>query len=345
MSSNEETWKINQLFIFIASFSIIFVIMKFASDLLVPFLIAIVIAIVLNPILAYFEKKHIPKMLSMTALIFLTLIPIVILAENIALEVKSLTSNFHELSKSFESAITKLTLFLNSYNIEVDQNVYHQIFQKSNFADIVKELASQASSQFSNIFFIFFTAAFMIMESDALQSKMLKIANENNRDVKQWLNIVTKIKAYFMLKVKTSTLTAGLAFIVLWYFDVSYAFLWVALVFFLNFVPVIGSILAAFPAIIMAGLDHGIMVSIWVMFWYVMINTIIGNILEPKIMGKGLGLSALAIFISMTFWGWVFGPAGMILSVPLTMVIQFMFEQYDETRWISLYLSDYKKEK
>jgi predicted PurR-regulated permease PerM len=68
---------------------------------------------------------------------------------------------------------------------------------------------------------------------------------------------------------------------------------------------------------------------------------VIGNILEPRIMGKGLGLSALIIFLSMTLWGWVLGPTGMILSVPLTMAMQFLFAQYKETEWIALILSDY----
>ena len=71
---------------------------------------------------------------------------------------------------------------------------------------------------------------------------------------------------------------------------------------------------------------------------------IIGNILEPHIMGRGLGLSSLTIFLSMIFWGWMFGPAGMILSVPLTMGIQFLFDQYEETKWLAFMLGDYKGE-
>ncbi len=171
------------------------------------------------------------------------------------------------------------------------------------------------------------------------------MGKENNRDVDAWMDIITKIQSYFLIKVKTSFLTAVWVLSVLWYYDVSYPLLWSILVFFLNFVPVIGSILAAIPAIVMAGIDHDIITAFWVASWYAVINMVIGNILEPKIMGKGLGLSALVIFLSMTFWGWVFGPAGMILSVPLTMVFQFMFEQYDETRWVALFLSDYEEEK
>lgn len=338
-------WKINQLFIFIASFSVVFVIMKFASDLLVPLLISIVVTIILNPILVFFEKRHIPKMVSMMVIVLISLLPVIVLAEYTASEVKLFTGNFHEINKEFEHTMQDYTSVLEKFDITVDQNILHKVMEKSNLSDIFKQLASQASSQFSNIFLIFFTVAFMLMEMESLHDKMVKIAKENNRDANEWLEIVKKIKSYFLIKVKTSLLTAVWVYAVLWYYDVSYAFLWVVLVFFLNFVPVIGSILAAIPAIIMAGVDHGGMIAMWVMSWYLVINTVVGNILEPKIMGKGLGLSALVVFLSMTFWGWVFGPAGMILSVPLTMVLQFMFEQYDETKWISLYLSDYEKGK
>ena len=106
----------------------------------------------------------------------------------------------------------------------------------------------------------------------------------------------------------------------------------------------IGSIFAAIPPIVLALMDQGMMTAVWITLWYMTINIIIGNMLEPRIMGKGLGLSALVIFLSMTLWGWILGPAGMILSVPLTMTMQFFFSQYEETEWITLMLSDYERD-
>ena len=345
MKRVEGLWKINQLFIFIASFSIVLVTLKFAATLLVPFLISIVLTIILNPPLTYLEQKKIPKAVSIVMIALLLFIPVMLFADNIASEVKSLSANFHEITIKFEKAIESSHSYFQQFDYLYNQNLLHKFLEKSNLLDIIRQLATQASNQFSNIFLILFTAGFMIMETDQLYSKMLKIAKENDRDANQWIEIVKKIKSYFIIKVKTSLLTSLLVFIVLWYYQISYLYLWVSLVFFFNFIPVIGSILAAIPAVVMAGIDQGGMVALWIALWYLGINTLVGNILEPKIMGKGLGLSSLVIFISMTFWGWVFGPAGMILSVPLTMVLQFMFEQYDETRWIALYLSDYNKEK
>ena len=82
----------------------------------------------------------------------------------------------------------------------------------------------------------------------------------------------------------------------------------------------------------------------WIAVWYMIVNTVVGKLIEPRIMGEGLGLSALVIFLSMTLWGWVLGPTGMILSVPLTMGMQYLFDQYEETKWLAFMLSDYEKE-
>ncbi len=341
--NRQDNWPINQLLMFLALTSIILVVLKYASDLLVPFLIAMALAIVLNPLFNYLERKHIPKALSLVLIVIISLLPTIILGGYIGEEVKEFANNFHAIKQEFNASLEKMVLSLNHVGLEVTQEDILKILDKSNMGEIIKNLASQAGSQFSNIFLIFFTVAFMLMESDYLYNKMIKITQFYGRDINDMTTIINKIKTYFLLKAKTSLITVVWILVVLWYYEVDYFYLWAALAFFLNFIPVIGSILAAIPAIGMAWIGEGSMVALWVGIWYAIINMVVGNILEPRIMGKGLGLSALVIFLSMTFWGWVFGPAGMILSVPLTMAMQFLFDQYRETKWIALLLSDYKK--
>ncbi|MEA3418431.1 MAG: AI-2E family transporter [Campylobacterota bacterium] len=348
--SNQQIWSINQLFILLATLSIVFVVLKHASGLFVPFLIAIAIAIVLSPLLDYLQARRIPKAISLVFIVLLSLLPVIALGGYVGEEAKAFAANFHMIQQQFYASIDKLSGFLGGMGIEVSRDDINMMLEKSNIGEVLKNLASQAGSQFSNIFLIFFTAAFMLMESDYLYSKMMKIMEESGRNAEGGMEIIEKIKSYFLIKVKTSLMTALWVLAVLWYYDVGYYYLWATLAFFLNFIPVIGSILAAIPAVAMAVIDQTWMTAFWVALWYVIINTVVGNILEPRIMGKGLGLSALAIFLSMTFWGWIFGPAGMILSVPLTMVIQFLFAQYQETKWVAFMLSDYegvtpKKEK
>jgi predicted PurR-regulated permease PerM len=318
--------------------------MKYAADLLAPFLISISLAIILSPPLAYLQSRHIPKIISLFVIILLLSVPVIILGGYIGTEAREFAMNFHTLKAQFDSALGNLVQYMQNFGISISQADIEAIVAKSNISEIIKNLASQTGTQFSNIFLILFTVAFMLMESQFIYRKMEKIFAKSSIKLEDGLQIIAKINTYFIIKVKTSLITALWVLAVLWYYDVSYYYLWAAMAFFLNFIPVVGSIFAAIPAIILAAMDHGVMAGVWVALWYIVINTTIGNILEPRIMGKGLGLSALIIFLSMTLWGWVLGPVGMILSVPLTMAMQFLFAQYEETQWIALMLSDYKGE-
>lgn len=344
MKQNEAAlWPINQLFIFLTGLLILLLVLKFSSALIVPFLVATALAIILAPTLNFFERKKIPKIISLIVIVLLGLMPLVILGGYIGSEAKDFANNFSEITEKFNVSLDQFARFMDGFGIHVKHREFDQILEHNNIGEIIRNLAAQAGSQFSNIFLIFFMVAFMLMESKFFYNKMLKLAHESGKDVVELMRIIEKIKSYFSIKVKTSLFTAVWVLLVLWFYDVSYFYLWAALAFALNFIPVIGSILAAVPPIIMAFLDHSFMTSVWVAMWYLIINTVVGNILEPKIMGKGLGLSALIIFLSMTFWGWIFGPAGMILSVPLTMSFQFFFSQYKETEWIAFMLSDYEQ--
>ena len=140
---------------------------------------------------------------------------------------------------------------------------------------------------------------------------------------------------YFAIKTFTSLLT-GLA-IGAWLLtlDVQYPMLWGFLAFLLNFVPNIGSVIASLPALFLATIFQGYGVALIVMIGYVVINVGISNGLEPKILGQQLGLRFVWIFLSLILWGWILGPVGMLLAVPLTMTLRLILENHQSTQWIA----------
>jgi len=140
------------------------------------------------------------------------------------------------------------------------------------------------------------------------------------------------------IKTLISLGTGILAGIWLMAMGVSYAILWGMLAFFLNYIPNIGSIIAAIPAVILALIQFGIIKAAVVGVGYLVINTLMGSVIEPRFMGKELGLSTLVVFLSLLFWGWVLGPIGMLLSVPLTMMAKIALDNREETRWIAILL-------
>jgi predicted PurR-regulated permease PerM len=124
---------------------------------------------------------------------------------------------------------------------------------------------------------------------------------------------------------------------------VDFPLLWGLLTFLLNFVPNIGSFIAAAPAVSLAFLQFGVGRAALAAAGYIVLETGIGNVLEPRLMGRGLGLSPLVVFVSLVFWGWVLGPAGMLFSVPLTMIVKIALDTSDDLRWVAVLLSETPK--
>ena len=341
---NQQIWQITQLFLLLATMSIVFTVLKLSSDLIVPLLIAVAISILLSPLFSYLESRHIPKVASLIFLTFLILVPIVALGGYIGGEVQDFSQNYQDMQKEFDGWLLQLSAITGKLGVSIAQEDISKALSSLNVQGLIKNLVLQTKNQFSDIFLIFFVVAFILMESTFLYNKLVKVMSDRGGNIEENMEFIAKIKKYFLLKMKTSSVTALLLLAGLLILDIRYAILWAVLAFFLNFIPVIGSILAAIPAVIMGLIDQGFMIGAWVMLWYIVVNILIGNVLEPRIMGKGLGLSALVIFLSMTFWGWLFGPAGMILSAPLTVGMQYLFSKYDETKWIAFMLSDYQQE-
>ena len=146
------------------------------------------------------------------------------------------------------------------------------------------------------------------------------------------------VNRYLGIKTLLSGLTGLLVTVMLWVLGVDYPVMWGLLAFMLNFVPTIGSILAAVPALLLALLQVSPAMVALGAVGYVLINVGVGNVLEPRWMGKGLNLSPLVVFLSLVFWGWVLGPVGMLLSIPLTILVKIALERDPDTRWLGIML-------
>jgi predicted PurR-regulated permease PerM len=140
------------------------------------------------------------------------------------------------------------------------------------------------------------------------------------------------------VKTWVSLLTGVLAGVALLIIGVDYPLLWGLLAFLLNYIPTLGSIIAGAPPTLLALVQFGWKRALIVVAVYVAVNTVMGNVLEPRFMGKKLGLSTLVVFLSMVFWGWVLGPVGMVLCVPLTMLVKIVCGESKELRWASVLL-------
>jgi len=157
--------------------------------------------------------------------------------------------------------------------------------------------------------------------------------------LKQIDRFLTSVNNYLAIKTLVSIATGVVVSLMLWAFGLDFFLLWGVLAFLLNYIPNIGSIIAAVPAMSLAFLQLGMAEAGFIGLGYMIINMVMGNIVEPRYLGKGLGLSTLVIFLSLIFWGWLLGSVGMLLSVPLTMIIKIGLENAEEGRWFAILLS------
>jgi len=178
---------------------------------------------------------------------------------------------------------------------------------------------------------------FMLLEVSTFKKKLEII---NPASLSRMDKIVLNINKYFGTKTLTSFVTGIAIAIGLAIVGVDFPLLWGLLAFLLNFIPNVGSIIAAIPAILLALIQLGPSSAIVTSIIYIVVNGVIGNIIEPKVMGKNLGLSPLIVFVSLIFWGWVLGTVGMLLATPLTMVIKIILDSLDNTKNIGIMLGD-----
>jgi len=190
----------------------------------------------------------------------------------------------------------------------------------------------------SQTLFVLLTVLFILAEAAGFPRKLGEAFSESMGGVSEARRAVGSVHEYVRVKTEVSLATGLLAFFLCLTVGVDSAILWGILAFALNYIPTVGSLVAALPPILLAFVQLGWQESLIVLIGYFVINIVIGSVLEPRMMGRKLGLSALVVFLSLVFWGWVWGPVGMLLSVPLTMVVKILLEQSDDLRWIAILL-------
>ena len=187
----------------------------------------------------------------------------------------------------------------------------------------------------SNAFLILLTVIFILLEAGTFGRKMTDAFAHTHEASDRAHAIISSIHRYIVIKTWVSLATGILIAVWLKLVGVPYANLWGLLAFFFNFIPNVGSFIAAVPAVLIAWLDLTLGYAVASALGFVLVNVVIGNFIEPRLMGRQLGLSPLVVFCSMIFWGWVLGPIGMLLSVPLTMTARIALEGFEDTRWIA----------
>jgi predicted PurR-regulated permease PerM len=318
-----------------ASFVIIVAGMKAAQSILVPFLLSIFIAIISGPLLFWFSRKGLPMWVSLVFVIMVVLIAGMLLAILVGTSLNDFSRSLPFYQERLQEKFSAIFSLLGNFGIALPDKQIMEYVDPGAAMRLASSMLSGLGKVLSNLFLILLTVIFILLEAATFQSKLYSTFGTSKNSMSYFNSFTSNINRYMVIKTWMSLATGLLVAIWLAVLKVDYPVLWGLLAFILNYVPNIGSIIAAVPAVLLAFIQIGPIHALLAAGGYIVFNVIIGNIIEPRYMGRGLGLSTLIVFLSLVFWGWVLGPVGMVLSIPLTMTLKIALSSSEETRWIS----------
>lgn len=316
---------------------------RFAADIIVPFILAIFLAVVLNPLVQRMVKLRVPRVMAISILVLIIVMAMVLLLAYLGTSLNELARTLPQYRSSLVVPLKNLEPWLVRLGIGVSVDELVKYIDPNAAMTLVTNLLAQLSNAMSSIFLLLLTVVFMLLEVPQLPTKFQQIMTRPVEGMAAIQCAIDSVSHYLVLKTAISIVTGLVVWAMLAALEVRFAFVWGLLAFALNYIPNIGSVLAAIPPIAQVLVFGGLYDALVVLVGYLMINLVFGNILEPRIMGRGLGLSTLVVFLSLIFWGWLLGPVGMLLSVPLTIIVKIALEQTVAGQSIAILLSDVNK--
>jgi len=342
--NKQNSIDIHKIWISLAAFVVVVAGVKAASSIVIPFLLSIFIATVSAPAIFWLEKLKIPRILAF--LIVLSFVVVVLLGFGYILStsVDSFLSNTPQYTAKIKGIIGSMQGLLDKFGITIAKSDLETIFDPSGLLNFAGGFLKSFSAVLSKSFIIFLGVTFMLFETSSLKTKIYLLTKQDESKDNPFEKFSQKLNSYLAIKTIISFITGVIVTIGLTIIGVDFALLLGVIVFLLNYIPSFGSVIAAIPAILVAlvGLDMNSVLL--VIGLYAVVNVVMGNVVEPRYMGKGLGLSVVVIFFSLIFWGWVLGSVGMFLAVPLSMTIKLAFESNPSTKPIAMLLSAIDKD-
>ena len=326
-----------------AAFIIIVAGMKAAAVLVVPLSLAVFLSIICVPPLFWMQKKGIPSLVG----ILLLMVGAVAIQMLLVTLVSSSIVDFSRNIPFYQERLKTLTLeglqLSASFGVELETDKLAEIFNPSRILKLVANTLNGLGSVLTNTFFVFLAFVFILSEAAGFPNKLRAILNDKNTDFEKYTEITSGVNKYLGIKTLTSLATGIIIFIWLTVQGVDFPVMWGVFAFLLNYIPNIGSIIAAVPAVLLALIQLGPLAAGIASLGFLIVNIMMGSVIEPRVMGQGIGLSTLVVFLSLAFWGWVLGPVGMLLSVPLTMAVKIALSGKESTKWLSILLGSNKE--
>ncbi|WFE69183.1 AI-2E family transporter [Thiomicrospira sp. R3] len=324
----------------LASIIVIVAGLKAAEAITIPIMLALFIAIISTPFLRMLTTRGVPSGLA----VLIVLMVLIVFGGGLAMVVSNSIDSFIQQLPQYQlrlqATLIEVQPILERMGIPLTREMLMQHVNPSNVMGTVGKALAAVGSLLTNVFLVVFIVIFLMMEEATFPRKMRAALPNANFTLEAATGFMSRVNKYLMIKTIISFITGVLVTLWLWFLGVDFPVLWGLVAMLMNYIPNVGSLIAAVPPVLLALVQLGFGDAALVALGFVVINVVMGSLIEPKYMGRGLGLSPLVVFLSLLIWGWLFGPVGMFLSIPLTMIVKIALEQYEGTKWIAIMLSN-----
>ena len=339
----------NSLLVSTAALVVIVAGLRAAQTIVVPFLLAAFLTLLSLPTLHWFQRKGLPSWVALLVITVVVVLIGIVLVGVVGSSVSGLQAQLSAYQARVGVLQTDLDAWLKQHGMEAGLSLDRQVFDTRRILSLFGSMLGALGSLLNNALIIAFMLVFMQLEATDLPAKLRAITPEGSDVLVRLERIQSTVWRYVRLKTRLSVLTGVLVTVWLWMLGIDFPLLWGLVAFLFNYVPTIGSFIAAVPAVLVAVLQpeaaglplspaDSLHLALYAALGYIVINVVIGNVIEPRVTGSGVGLSTLVVFLSLVFWGWVLGPVGMVLSVPLTMVVKIALDNSQDLRWVAILL-------
>ena len=312
--------------------------MQMAKVLLVPFLIAAFLALItVRPMLWMQQKKGVPSIIAALIIVIVIMLILAVVGTILGSSIADFTAALPVYQARLDVIVDRvLDFFVKHLNADASMQNLGDMIDPGWAMGLVASILNSLKGVLTNTFLIIFTTIFILLEASSVGTKVEAAFGRSANSLERPRIFLQNLGRYLGIKTIVSFATGLCAGVLTWAIGLDFPLLLAMLAFLLNYIPTIGSIIAAVPAILLALVQLGPAAAGATAIGFAAINVVFGNAIEPRLMGYGVGISPLIVFVGLVFWGWVFGPVGMLLSVPLTMTLKLALESDERSRWIAI---------
>jgi len=328
----------SHVLVLLASFVIVVWGITLAQSVLVLLFVSMFLAILGAPPVQWLERKRVPSALAVLIVVSGMIGVFFLVGVLVGASLSNFTDRLPWYQSRLQEQVELFKAFLASKGIENADKIITEYANPAELMRLTAGLLAGLGSALSNIFLILLIVTFILLEASSFPTKLRAAFGSQLLGIPQFIRFMDDIKHYVIVKTGVSATTGVLAGVWVAILGVDSPVLWGFLAFLLNYVPSLGVIIAAVPVVLLAVIQYGSGRALLVVVGYLVVNLVVGTILEPRLVGRNVGLSTLVVFLSLILWGSVFGLVGMVLCVPLTMSLKLSLAMNDRTKWIAVLL-------